>query len=148
MFPRLFSIGGFTLHTYGVLVATGIAELVLKFIRHVGGFLLLQPQSTFNPIRFLYQNVWGMVEDLLTLFGADFSGDQVGASALVPLLHLVGVALAGWALVRAFRGFGQHGLAVQVLAVTSVVVLVAYVLRDQGGGGPARAHRGHDLLRS
>ena len=118
------------------LVATGIAELVLKFIRHVGGFVLLQPQSTFYPIRFLYQNVWGMVEDLLTLFGAELSGDQVGASALVPLLHLVGVALAGWALVRAFRGFGQHGLAVQVLAVTSVVVLVAYVLRDQGGGGP------------
>jgi hypothetical protein len=118
------------------LVATGIAELVLKFIHHVGGFVLLQPQSTFYPIRLLYQNVWGMVEDLLTLFGADFSGDQVGASALVPLLHLVGVALAGWALVRAFRGFGEHGLAVQVLAVTSVVVLVAYVLRDQSGGGP------------
>jgi hypothetical protein len=76
------------------------------------------------------------VEDLLTLFGADFSGDQVGASALVPLLHLVGVALAGWALVLAFRGFGERGLAVQVLAVASVVVLVAYVLRDQSGGGP------------
>ena len=118
------------------LVATGIAELVLKFIRHVGGFVLLQPQSTFYPIRFLYQNVWGMVEDLLTLFGADFSGDQAGASALVPLLHLVGVALAGWALVRAFRGFSQAGLALQVLAVTSVVVLLAYVLRNQSGGGP------------
>src|SRR5437016_84029 len=25
MFPRLFTLGGFTLHTYGVLVATGIA---------------------------------------------------------------------------------------------------------------------------
>jgi hypothetical protein len=118
------------------LLATGIADLVLKFVRHVGGFILLQPQSTFYPIRLLYQNVWGTIEDLLTLFGADFSGDQLGAGAFVPLLHLVGVALAGWALVRAFRGFSGRGLAIQVLAVTAVALLVSYVLRDQSDGGP------------
>jgi hypothetical protein len=118
------------------LIATGLADLVLKVIRHVGGFILLQPQSTFSPIRLLYQNVWGMIEDLLTLFGANFSGDQLGASAFIPLLHLVGFALAVWAIVRAFRGFGGRGLAIQVLAVTAVALLVSYMLRDQADSGP------------
>lgn len=118
------------------VISFGLADLVLKVIRHVGGFILLRPQSTFYPIHLLYQNIWGMVEDLMTLFGADFSGDQLGAGAFVPLLHLVGFALVVWALVLVFRGFSQRGLALQVLAATSVLLLISYVLRDQADGGP------------
>jgi hypothetical protein len=55
---------------------------------------------------------------------------------IVPLVHLVGVALAGCAVVLAFRGFSRRGLAIQVLAVTVVVLLASYTLRDQLNSGP------------
>jgi hypothetical protein len=120
----------------GAVISAGAAALTLRLIRQLGGFVLLQPGATFEPVRSLYQNVWTTAEDLLTLFGADFSGMRLGAHAVIPLVHLAGVALAGWALARALRRFPEHGLAVQVLAAACVVLLIAYVLRTQQDGGP------------
>jgi hypothetical protein len=120
----------------GAVISAGAAALTLRLIRHLGGFVLLQPGATFEPVRSLYQNVWTTAEDLLTLFGADFSGRPLDAHAAIPLVHLAGVALAGWALVRALRRFADIELAVQVLAVVCLVLLIAYVLRTQRDGGP------------
>jgi hypothetical protein len=74
-------------------------------------------------------HIWVSVESVLLLYGADFSGKQLGASAVVALVHLVGVALAGWAWVRTMRRFSDQNLVVQVLAVTLAVLLIAYTLR-------------------
>jgi hypothetical protein len=120
----------------GAVMSAGAAALTLRLIQQLGGFVLLQPGVTFEPVRSLYQSVWTTAEDLLTLFGADFSGMPLGGHALIPLVHLAGVALAGWALARALRRFRDSGLAVQVLAVACVVLLIAYVLRTQQDGGP------------
>jgi phosphatidylglycerol:prolipoprotein diacylglycerol transferase len=54
MFPRLISIGGFTLHTYGVLVATGIAAGVWLSAR-------LGKQRGFDPNRMVDLGVWMVV---------------------------------------------------------------------------------------
>ena len=81
--------------------------------------------------------MWVAVESVLLLFGADFSGQQLGPRAAITLVHLAGVALAGWGGARALRRFAAEELAVQVLAVAAVVLLVAYVIRGTpsvGGG--------------
>ena len=86
--------------------------------------------------------MWVTVESVLLLFGADFSGEQLGPHAAIALVHLVGVALAAWATWRALRRFGAQDLVVQVLAVTVVVLLVTYVLR----GNPNVAGSNHEIV--
>lgn len=54
MFPRLFTIGGFTLHTYGVLVAAGIAAGIWLSAR-------LGRQRGFDPNRMIDLGVWMVV---------------------------------------------------------------------------------------
>jgi len=124
----------------GAVISAGAAALTLRLIRQLGGFVVLQPDSAFEPARSLYQNVWTTAQDLLTLFGADFSGMPLDAQAAIPLVHLAGVALAGWGLARALRRFAGAELAVQVLAVVCIVLLIAYMLRTQRDGGP------HELI--
>ena len=97
--------------------------------------------ATFAVVETLYHNVWVAVESVLVLFGADFSGEQLGPGAAITLVHLVGVGLAAWAFGRALRRFGTQDLVVQVLAVTAVVLLVSYVLR----GNPNVAGSSHEI---
>ena len=81
--------------------------------------------------------MWVAVESVLLVFGADFSGQQLGPRAAIALVHLAGVALAGWGVARAVRRFAAEELVVQVLAVAAVVLLVAYMIRGTpsvGGG--------------
>ena len=73
--------------------------------------------------------MWVAVQSVLVLFGADFSGAHNGAHIGIALVHLAGVALAVWATGRALRRFGTQDLVVQVLTVTLIVLLAAYVVR-------------------
>ena len=86
--------------------------------------------------------MWVTVESVLLLFGADFSGEQLGPHAAIALVHLVGVALAAWATWRALRRFGAQDMVVQILAVTVIVLLVSYVLR----GNPNVAGSNHEIV--
>ena len=113
----------------GAIVSVGAASAALKLIHYLGGFVVRPPTATFAVVDTLYSNVWVAVESVLLLFGADFSGEQLGPHAAIALVHLAGVALAVWATWRALRRFGTQDLVVQVLAVTAVVLLVAYVVR-------------------
>src|SRR5271169_2401380 len=54
MFPRLFSFGGYTLHTYGVLVAAGIAAGLWLSAR-------LGRERGFDPSRMVDLGVWMVV---------------------------------------------------------------------------------------
>jgi hypothetical protein len=120
----------------GAIVSSGAASVTLKLIHHLGGFVVQAPTATFAYVDTLYSNLWVTVESVLVLFGADFSGEQLGLHAAAALVHLAGTGLAVWATCRALRRFGTQVLMVQVLAVTAVVLLVAYVLRaNQGVAG-------------
>jgi hypothetical protein len=98
----------------------------LLLIRQVGGFDFSPPSTSFATIGGMSSNVWPKVQTELILFGANFFGLPLKA-ALVPLLHLVGVALVIWAVAVAVRRFiAEDELMTQLLTVTFVAVFAAY----------------------
>ena len=113
----------------GAIVSPIAASVALKLIRALGGFVVRPPTATFVVVDTMYRNVWVAVESVLVLFGADFSGEQLGAHAAIALIHLAGTALAVWATCRALRRFGMQDLVVQVITVAAVVLMIAYVTR-------------------
>ena len=115
----------------GAIVSVKVAELALGLIRHAGGFKIWPPLQTFAVIASLYDNLWVSAQSVLVLFGADFSGRPLNAHAGIALVHLAGVALAGWGVARALRRFTSCELVVQVLAVAAVVLLTAFILAGQ-----------------
>jgi hypothetical protein len=125
----------------GAIISPVAAAAALKLIHLLGGFVVRPPSATFAYVDTLYSNLWVAVESVLVLFGADFSGEQFGPHAAIALIHLVGVALAAWATWRALRRFGTQDLVVQILAVTAVVLLVAYVFR----GDPNVSGSNHEI---
>jgi hypothetical protein len=113
----------------GAIVSAGAASLALKIIHRLGGFAVRPPAVAFAHVSHLPANVWVAVQSTVVLFGADFSGHQTGAQIGIAVVHLAGVALAVWAAGRALRRFGSQDLVVQVLTVTLIVLLAAYVVR-------------------
>ena len=125
----------------GAIVSAGAASLALKLIHQLGGFAVRPPSTAFAHVAHLPSNAWVAVQSVLVLFGADFSGAHNGAHIGIALVHLAGVALAVWATGRALRRFGTQDLVVQVLAVTLIVLLAAYVVR----GNPNVAGSTHEI---
>ena len=125
----------------GAIVSAGAASLALKLIHQLGGFVVRPPSTALAHIGHLPSNVWVAVQSVLVLFGADFSGERNGAHIGIALVHLAGVVLAAWAAGRALRRFGTQDLVVQVLTVTLIVMLAAYVLR----GNPNVAGSAHEI---
>jgi hypothetical protein len=125
----------------GAIVSAGAASPALKLIHQLGGFAVRPPSVAFAHIAHLPSNVWVAVQSVLLLFGADFSGEQNGAHIGIALVHLAGVALTAWAAGRALRRFGTQDLVVQVLTVTLIVLLAAYVVR----GDPNVAGSAHEI---
>jgi hypothetical protein len=125
----------------GAIISAGVASLALKLIHQLGGFAVRPPTAALAHISHLPANVWVAVQSVLVLFGADFSGAPNGTRIGIALVHLAGVALAVWAAGRAVRRFGTQDLVVQVLAVTLIVLLAAYVLR----GNPNVVGSAHEI---
>ena len=112
------------------LVSIGLAHLILAEIHAVGGFYLPPPKNGvgFAPISALPVQSWVAVYCLLILFGADFIGQQMGISAILALLHLVGVALGFWGLWIGLRGFfSRMDRVTQALVAGTIIILVAGV---------------------
>jgi hypothetical protein len=83
----------------------------------------------FAPFYSVPGHFWIAVGGVLQLYGAYFFGQPVGWSAIGALLHLVGLGLAGWAVVLAARRlFRETDRIVGVLAVALFANLLAYVL--------------------
>lgn len=110
----------------GALVSAYAATRILLLIRHAGGFDFSPPSTTFSSVSGMSSNVWPKVQTELVVFGANFFGMPL-KQALVPLLHLAGVALVIWAVAVAVRRFiAEDELMTQLLTVTFVTVLGAY----------------------
>jgi len=111
------------------LVAAELSTRLLVLIHDVGGFLVwpVSPRlavSAEMPRHFAYVG-----HGLLVLFGADFFGRKVGFDAFLVLLHVVGLALAGWGVCAGVRRFARDNDLVDQLLVTGVLVgLIAYIL--------------------
>jgi len=125
----------------GAIISAGVASLALKLIHLLGGFSVRPPTAALAHITHLPANAWVAVQSVLVLFGADFSGQPDGTRTGIALVHLAGVALAVWAAGRALRRFGTQDLIIQVLTVTLIVLLAAYVLR----GNPNVVGSAHEI---
>ena len=75
-------------------------------------------------------HLWLLVQSICGLYGADLFGmSSIGLNGAIALLHLVGLALAGWGLWLVIRRFFScEDLIAQILAVGILINLVAYLL--------------------
>jgi hypothetical protein len=123
-------------------LAGALASTVgLRLLSAAGGFTVLSPRTLFAPVDQFASRVGVTAESILTLYSANFSGHHLRAS-IDALLHLAGLALAVWALARAYRRFWRHDLVTQVLAVAAGVLLVAYTLN----GNPSIGGGTHEII--
>jgi len=118
----------------GVAALAGGAagELALHLIETHGGFSTWAPVAKLVSPADLPHHLRVAAEGLLLLGGADPVGRPVTAGTAVLLLHLVGVILAGWAVVFAvWRFLRECDLIEQILVAAVTINLVAYVVSTQ-----------------
>jgi hypothetical protein len=119
--------------------SAAVAWLALRLIRSSGGFIVHPVTSTLHLSAALGPHAVNAGKGLLVLFGADFFGafsgpnpgfygDQAGPKVATGALHLVGVALAAWALGIALRRcYRQPDFVLAALPVAVLVVIAAYI---------------------
>jgi hypothetical protein len=117
----------------GAALAGGLAgQLALRLIESQGGFRTWSPVAKLVPPGALLHHLRVAAEGLLLLGGADPVGRPVTAGTAVLLLHLVGIVLAGWAVVFAVRRFLRDCDLVDQVLITAVLInLGAYVVSTQ-----------------
>ena len=126
----------------GAAMSVAVADIVMRLIREAGGFAAWPTDTTFSVVSSVGAQAWVTVECVLNMFGADFSGMQLGPAAAVRLVHLAGLALALWAVARALRHFASGELVVQVLVMAAVALLVAISI----SGAPSVANGTHEIV--
>ncbi len=108
------------------IIAEGLASVVSRLLRASGGFLLHPVPYQLAPLHTWPKHAWVTGEGLLALFGAKPQGPA--AALAFALLHLAGVALVAWAMVRVARHFvSWPDMISQILLVAMVINVVAYV---------------------
>lgn len=113
----------------GALCSVVAAKLTLTLIQHVGGFAAPTPAARFATASGFSADFWPKVQKMLQVFGADVFGLGLGQTAVKAMIHVVGVALVVWAVAVAVRRFnGKGDLLVEVLVVTFILLLVAYLI--------------------
>ena len=110
------------------LVSIAAAHLILSGIHGAGGFLVPPPKNGvgFAPAAALPGQSWTTVYNVLILFGADFTGQPMGISAVFAVAHLAGVALGVVAVcVGVRRFFGRLDRVSQALVAGTLIILSA-----------------------
>jgi len=111
------------------LVAAELSTRLLALIHSAGGFLVwpvspLLAVSGQMPRHFAFT-----AHGLFVLFGADFFGRKVSFTAILIMLHVAGLALAGWGVCAGVRRFVRdNDLVNQVLVAGVLIGLTIYVL--------------------
>jgi hypothetical protein len=106
-----------------------VAGIVVKLIHAAGGYTVLPVGTSLASIGKLPTHIRLATDGVLGLYGANFQGPPSGWNLAFAVLHLVGVALAIWALWLAFRRFFRaDDFIAQVLAVSIVVNVGAYLV--------------------
>jgi hypothetical protein len=109
------------------ITSLGLSLLVLRILGRLGGFTVLPLVTHVAKVSSLAKNFRLTGEGVLDLYGADVVHATAGAQTAIAALHLVGLALAVWALARALRRFFRcDDLLVQVLTVGILADLAAF----------------------
>ena len=108
------------------ILAEALASVVSRLLRASGGFILHPVPYQLAPVHTWPKHAWVTGEGLLALFGAKPQGPA--AALAFALMHLAGVALVAWAMMRVARHFlSWPDMISQILLVAMVVNVVAYV---------------------
>jgi hypothetical protein len=108
------------------ILAQGLASVIGRLLRASGGFFLHPVPYQLAPVHTWPKHAWVTGEGLLALFGAKPQGPA--AALAFALLHLAGVALVAWAMVRVARHFlSWPDMVSQILLVAMVINVVVYV---------------------
>jgi hypothetical protein len=111
------------------VLSVPLSDLIVKLIHAIGGYTVLPVATQLAVPSALPLHIRLATDGVLGLYGANFQGPPTGLNLVFAILHLVGVALAIWALWLAFRRFFRgDDMVAQVLAVSIVVNLAAYLL--------------------
>jgi len=110
------------------LVAAELSTRLLVLIHSAGGFLVWPVSPQLAVSQEMPRHLAYTAHGLFVLFGAGFFGHRVGFPAILLMLHLAGLALAGWAVCAGVRRFRSAGLVNQVLVAGVLIGLTVYVL--------------------
>jgi hypothetical protein len=111
------------------LASVPLADVFVKVIGALGGYTVLPVATQLASPSALPLHIRLATDGVLGLYGANFQGPPTGLNLAFAIIHLVGVALAIWALWLAVRHFFRgDDLVSQVLAVAILVNLAAYLL--------------------
>ncbi len=110
------------------LAALAVSLVVLRVIRHLGAFILLPLNASVAHAAALPKNFRITGEGLLDLYGANVVNMPLGPRTALAAVHLLGLALASWGLLRALRRFFRcDDLVTQVLALGILADVCAFV---------------------
>ncbi|HYZ52663.1 MAG TPA: hypothetical protein VE733_04030 [Streptosporangiaceae bacterium] len=119
------------------VAAAGASWAVTRLIRALGGYAVHPVTFQIEPVRQWVANIPATWHGVLLLFGADYVGAKPGSGLDFALLHLVGVALVGCALLLVvLRFFTRVSLTDQVLAVAIVINVVLYLISNMPSLNP------------
>jgi hypothetical protein len=108
------------------VLAQGLASVIGRLLKARGAFLLHPVPYQLAPVHTWPKHAWVTAEGLLALFGAKPQGPA--AALAFAVLHLAGVALVAWAMLRVARHFvSWPDMISQILLVAMVVNVIAYV---------------------
>jgi hypothetical protein len=114
----------------GAAFAATVAGLALPaIVRAVGGYLVSPSPRALVDGQSLGPHFGLLVQGVLLLYGADFLGLTTSLRTGLVLVHLIGLALAGWALWLGLRRFARDAdWVVQLLVAGTVAIAAAYCL--------------------
>jgi hypothetical protein len=111
------------------VISYPLTTLVVKVVHALGGYTVLPVGTGLAAPSQLPLHIRLATDGVLGLYGANFQGPPTGLNLVFAILHLVGVALAIWALYVAFRRFFRvDDFISQILAVSIVVNVGAYLV--------------------
>jgi hypothetical protein len=111
------------------LVSVGVAEAIVKLIASLGGYTVGPVDSVLAPTTTWPAHATFVIDGLLRLYGAAFNTGPLGFGTALSVIHLVGLALAVWALCRVIRRFfAWDDMIAQILAVAIVAQVGLYAV--------------------
>ena len=108
------------------VLAQGLASVISRLLAASDAFYLHPVPYRLAPVHTWPEHAWVTGQGLLALFGAKPQGPA--AALAFAVLHLAGVALVAWAMVRVARHFfSWPDMISQILLVAMILNVVAYV---------------------
>jgi hypothetical protein len=112
------------------LASVEISRIIVKEISAHGGYTVLPVGAGVAPVADMSSHLWLLVQSICGLYGADLFGmTSIGLNGAIAILHLVGLALAAWALWLVIRHFFScEDRIAQILALAILINVTAYML--------------------